>query len=57
MAEKITMSVGRDYRMTTRYEFVIYEGDMVIHREGAFASAASARRAGIKAAQRFMPDC
>ena len=49
----ITMSVGRDYRTTTKYEFVIFQGEMVIHREGYFSSSTAAKRAGIKAATKF----
>lgn len=54
MTDKITMSVGRDYRTTTKYEFVVFQGELVIHREGYFSSSSAAKRAGLKAAQRFI---
>ena len=44
-----TMSVGRDYNTYDRYEFVIFEGEEVLLRDGGFKSAATARRAGIRA--------
>lgn len=44
------MSVGRDYRLSmVRYEFVIFEGEEIILRAGSFKSAATARRAGLRA--------
>lgn len=49
--EQITLSVGRDYRSTTKYEYVVFKGEEVLVRAGFFASAAKARREGIKAAQ------
>ena len=52
-SDKITMSVGRDYRTTTKYEFCIFDGEILIHREGFYSSPSAAKRAGLKAAQRF----
>lgn len=52
----ITMSVGRDYRMSGRYEYVIYRGEQVIARAGLFQSATQARRAGVKAAQPYVAE-
>jgi hypothetical protein len=49
--EQITLSVGRDYRSTTKYEYVVFKGEEVLVRAGFFASAAKARREGIKAAK------
>ena len=50
-AEKITLSVGRDYRTGSKYEFVVFKGEEVLVRAGFVASAAKARREGVKAAQ------
>lgn len=47
----ISLSVGRDYKTTSKYEFVVFDGDRVVTRQGGFKSAATARRNGIKAAQ------
>ena len=49
----LSMSVGRDYRTSSRYEYVIFEDEEVIAREGFFRSSAQAKRAGAKAAQRI----
>lgn len=60
MSDKITVSWGRDYRFASaRYEFCVFDGELLIHREGAFRSSSAAKRAGIKAAQRFASaaDC
>lgn len=46
----LTMSVGRDYRLPGRYEFVIFQGEQVIARKGFFSSYAAAKRAGLTAA-------
>jgi hypothetical protein len=48
---QITLSVGRDYRTGSKYEYVVFKGEDVLVRAGFFASAAKARREGIKAAQ------
>lgn len=55
--EHLSLSVGRDYRTTTKYEFVVFgrngdeeDGEVVV-RAGCFKTAAAARRAGIKAAK------
>ena len=36
--EQITLSVGRDYRSTTKYEYVVFKGEEVLVRAGFFAS-------------------
>lgn len=45
-----SMSVGRDYRLAGRYEYVIYRGEDIYSRAGCFKTAAQARRAGMKVA-------
>lgn len=45
-----TMSVGRDYATSSRYEYVLFEGERVVARQGNFKTPVAARRAGIKAA-------
>lgn len=50
----VTMSVGRDYRTASQYEFVLFRGEEVIARAGFFASAAKARREGRRAAEPFL---
>lgn len=46
----MTMSVGRDYRTSTRYEYVIFADEKVLAREGFYTTYAAARRAGHKKA-------
>lgn len=52
-SDNLSMSWGRDYAspLHGRYEYVIFRGEEVALREGGFKSSASAKRAGIKAAQ------
>lgn len=50
----LTMSVGRDYRVHGKYEFVIYNGEQIVCREGFFRSSTAAKRAGQKAADRLL---
>lgn len=48
----MTISIGRDSNYSIgRYEYCIFEGDVLVKREGGYKSAAAARRAAIKAAQ------
>lgn len=47
--EQITLSVGRDYRTANKYEYVVFKNEKVLVRAGFFASAAKARREGVKA--------
>lgn len=51
--DAIKMSWGRDYRTATKYEFVLFQGELVIHREGYYSSSSAAKRAGIKAEAKF----
>ena len=55
--EGLSMSVGRDYRSGSAYEYVIYggkrnaDGDQeIVAREGYFSTYSAAKRAGLKAA-------
>lgn len=52
----LTMSVGRDYRTNSQYEYVIFENEEVVKREGFFKTSTQAKRAGIKAAQAIMEE-
>lgn len=46
--EGVTLSVGRDYRLPSGYEYVLFRGEDVIARAGGFRTASKARREGIK---------
>ena len=50
-SQTVYLSVGRDYRSATRYEFVVYRGEDIIARDGGFKTSTQAKRAGVKAAQ------
>jgi len=56
MTDKLTISWGRDYRTATKYEFCLFEGELLVHREGYFSSSSAAKRAGLKAAQNWVTD-
>jgi hypothetical protein len=47
----LSMSVGRDYRTNSQYEYVIFENEQVVTREGFFKTSTAAKRAGYKAAE------
>jgi hypothetical protein len=49
----LSMSVGRDYRTNSRYEYVIYENEQIVAREGFFRGYGAAKRAGLKAAEKI----
>ncbi len=56
--DDLSMSVGRDYRTSSAYEYVIYggkrdrDGDQkIVARKGFFSTYSQAKRAGVKAAQ------
>jgi hypothetical protein len=46
-----TMTVGRDYRTSSKYEFVIFRDEEVAERKGFFTTSTQAKRAGLKVAQ------
>lgn len=53
----LSMSVGRDYRSNSNYEYVIYGGkrnadgdQQIVARKGFFATYSAAKRAGLKIA-------
>ena len=52
----LSMSVGRDYRSGSAYEYVIYAEHKPIARKGFYGTYAKAKRAGIKAAEAFDSD-
>lgn len=54
MYETLTISVGRDYRLPSGYEFVIFAEEEVVARTGNFKTAAAARRAAVKTAEPFL---
>jgi len=49
-----TMSVGRDYRTNSQYEYVIFDDGEVAKREGFFRTSTQAKRAGLKAARELI---
>jgi hypothetical protein len=49
----LSMSVGRDYRSGSAYEYVIYRSEEVVARQGFFRGYAQAKRAGLKAAEQL----
>ena len=49
----LSMSVGRDYRRNSAYEYVIYKDEKIVARQGFFSSYAKAKRAGFKAAEQL----
>ena len=49
----LSMSVGRDYRTNSAYEYVIYEDEKVVARQGFYPNYAKAKRAGLKAAEQL----
>lgn len=56
--ENLSLTVGRDYRTSDRYEFVLMNGNdddaEIVERKGFFTSSAQARRAGLKAAEALL---
>ena len=52
--QNLTMSVGRDYRTGSKYEYVIFDNEEVVARQGFFTTSTQAKRAGLKAAQALM---
>lgn len=50
----LSMVVGRDYRSSSQYEYVIYRAEKIVAREGFFANYAKAKREGLKAAERLV---
>jgi hypothetical protein len=49
-----SMSVGRDYRTNSSYEYVIYQNEQIVERKGYFKTSTQAKRAGLKAAQALL---
>jgi hypothetical protein len=47
----LSMTVGRDYRTNSKYEYVIFENEEVVAREGFYTTSTQAKRAGQKAAE------
>lgn len=52
----LSMSVGRDNRMSGKYEYVIFEDEEIVARKGFFTSSTQAKRAGQKAAQEIYAE-
>ncbi len=49
-----SMSIGRDYRSNSAYEYVIYGDEQIVARQGFFSNYAAAKRAGLKAAKQLV---
>jgi hypothetical protein len=47
------MTVGRDYRSGSAYEYVIYQDEQIVAREGFFRGYSQAKRAGLMAAKKL----
>lgn len=54
MTKQVTISAGRDYNTYNRYEYCVFDDEKVVARQGGFASNATAKRAGLKAAQAYI---
>ncbi len=54
--DNLSMSVGRDYRTNSAYEYVIFQNEEIVKREGFFRSSTQAKRAGLKAAQEIIAN-
>ena len=52
----LSMSVGRDYRTSSQYEYVIFHEEEIVARQGFFKTSTQAKRAGLKAAQALPSD-
>lgn len=57
--ERVYVSAGRDYQSHSRYEYCVFgcaageeEGE-IVERQGGFKSNAAAKKAGLKAAEKF----
>jgi hypothetical protein len=55
-AMTLSLSVGRDYRMSVRYEYVIFEDEEIVARQGYFANSGKARREGLKKAREIYAE-
>jgi hypothetical protein len=53
MQSALSMSVGRDYRSGSAYEYVIYQDEQVVARQGFYPSYSKAKREGLKAAEKL----
>jgi hypothetical protein len=49
----LSMSVGRDYRTSSQYEYVIYRDERVVARQGFYRNYSQAKRAGLAAAAKL----
>jgi hypothetical protein len=52
----LSMCVGRDYRISSKYEYVIFEGEEVVTRQGFFSTSTQAKRAGWKAVEEIYAE-
>lgn len=48
--DDLRMSVGRDYNTASRYEFVIFQRERIVARQGGFSRSNAARAAGLRRA-------
>jgi hypothetical protein len=49
----LSLVVCRDYRTSSKYEYVISFGEEIVAREGFFATYAQAKRAGLRAGRKL----
>ena len=49
----ISVSAGRDYTSYNRYEFVVFDDENVVARQGGFSNNTAAKKAGVKVAQEY----
>ena len=52
--KNLSLTVGRDYRSNTEYEYVIFRGEAVLARQGFYETYAKAKRKGMKKAQELL---
>lgn len=50
----VTISAGRDYNTYNKYEFCVFDSEVIVARKGGFSSNAAAKRAGLKAAKEYI---
>ncbi len=59
MYETLQLCVMRDYGMGVpagRYEFLLWDGDTIVARQGMFPSYAKAKREAVKVANALLTD-
>jgi hypothetical protein len=57
MYEKLSLTVMRDYGMgvpSGRYEYLLWDGDVIVQRQGMFPTYAKAKREALKIANSLL---